>query len=267
MKTRFSDKPEGGIERTARRDAPPSRGRSVLTAAWLLVVPASPGRAAPADAASLPPAAVLSASKDPSIPVEERMAGITVLAGKAGRADSASIAALMTLGNERTYLRWAAVEALGTAKGPSVESYLKARLADPDAQIASAAMRSYARVAGERALAGIASALRANRAREDGLEEGVSIEAATILGDMRSNGALPILEDELGALSDRGWSLEYGSSLIAALRKIGDPAASGSIERYILRLRSGLPENAGARRYFEDKIDEAQRALDALNGR
>jgi len=201
--------------------------------------------------------------KDVSIPMAQRQKELGDLARKA---DDRSLRTLMTLGNEQTYLNWAAIEALGSVPGdphrPAVLEYLKGKCADSDARTLCAALRSLARQARENAVPDIAAAMERNRVRPDGHEQMVlnaAVEALRSTGSPRI--ALPLVA-ELGRSEEKGWSPEYGSLLVAALRPYGTDEVRTAIRAYADRLSARMPQDPMAREYFRKKIDEARAAAD-----
>jgi HEAT repeat protein len=232
------------------------------------VQPADPDKCVPTDPA--PPAspkldaetaAALARFKDTKVPLEKRRAEIRELAAK-GDADAVKL--LMALGNEKAYLNWAAVEALGSVrsaeqKGP-ISAYLKGKLTDGDSRVLCAAIRAYGRLSAEEAVAALAAVIRANRRRDDGHEDMVCNAAVEVLSGLATPRATGILSEELGRSEQKGWDLEYGSLLVKALSRIGTEEARARITAYADRLSKRVPADPVARAYWQKKIAEARAA-------
>jgi hypothetical protein len=214
---------------------------------------------------ALPPEirAAVDRFKDVSIPVAQRQKELGDLARKA---DDQSVKTLMALGDEPTYLNWAAVEALGSlaaeARWPAVLEYLRGKCADPDARVLCAALRSLARQAREEAVPDIAAAMERNRIRPDGHEQMVLNAAVEALSSTGSPRIAPHLLAELGRSEEKGWSPEYGSLLVAALRPYGTDEVRAAIRAYADRLAARVPKDAMAGEYLRKKIAEARAAAD-----
>jgi HEAT repeat protein len=200
--------------------------------------------------------------KDTARPLAEREAAVASL-GRKG--DAGSVAVLMALGNERAYLNSAAVEALGAVRSaelrPGVEKYMAAKLEHDDSQLACAAARSLARLKGAAAVPELAAALVRNRQRADGHQEIVCSAIVKALEEICSPAAVPALSGELARSEERGWSLEYGSRIVGALRQMRTPEGGAATSAYAGRLEARKPADPLARRYFEEKIAEARSAV------
>ncbi|HOX07163.1 MAG TPA: hypothetical protein PK280_12235, partial [Planctomycetota bacterium] len=167
---------------------------------------------------------------------------------------------------EKTYLNRAAVEALGSAGAVAPEqrarviAYLQARLADDDAMIVCAAVRSLGSLQGAAAVPALAAVIRDNRQRPDGHGEMVCTAAVNALGQTGSAQAGPALAAELGRSEDKGWSLEYGSRVLAALVRTNAPEGPAAALAYAERLSARLTGNGMARKHLEARIAEARAA-------
>lgn len=204
----------------------------------------------------------LSRFKDTRRPIAERLEEIAQLARSE---EASSIGVLMALGDEQTYLRWAAVEALGKVRKPEVEVYLRNKLSDPDPGVLSYALRGYAEQKGADAVPSLLEVLQRNRRRNDGMEEGVLTETVKMLGRIGSSAALPALVQELERVtSEKGVSLEYGSAVLTALLQIRDPQARGAVEHYSAKLAELVPADPKFKKYWEDKVAEARKASASL---
>jgi HEAT repeat protein len=195
--------------------------------------------------------------KDTTRPLPQRREEISSLARKA---DPRSIRILMAVGEEKTYLNWAAVEALGSCVTPEVTRYLKGKLSAGEPRILSSAIRSYVRHRAEEAIPDLVDLLKRNRTRPDGYEKEVCSEIVKVLGKLGSAEAVPALSEELERYKESAWNLEYGSVVVAALGRIGTPEAQGAISTYADRLSDMKPKDRLARRHFEEKIAEARAA-------
>ncbi len=202
--------------------------------------------------------AELARFKDTSRPLEQRRRDISILAK---RGDARSIEILMALGDENTYLNWAAVEALGTCLQPEVTAYLKGKLESSQTRVLSSALRAYARHMAEAAVPELTDLLKKNRTRPDGYEVEVQSEIVKVLAMLRAPAAVPALSDELTRYKEDAWDLEYGSVLVAALGRIGTPEARTAITAYADGLNGIKPEDPLGKKYFEDKIAQAQAAI------
>ena len=197
--------------------------------------------------------------KNPNVPLEERRQGIAAL-GREG--SGRSIRALMTLGSEKTYLNWAAIEALGRipkgAATPEVAEYLESKLFDADARVVGAAMIGLANVSGEGAIPSIADAMKRNRVRPDGFQELVLSMGVSALETIGSPKGVPVLTAELARSEEKGWTLDYGSRVISAIGRLGTAEGSNASEAYANRLAARFPTDPLAAGYFTKKIDEAR---------
>ena len=202
--------------------------------------------------------------EDASVSVTKRLAELTDLANKG---DAGSAAVLMALGDEHTYLNYAAVQALGSVKAAGVAAYLVGKLADPDPRVVCAAVKSLVRQRGEAAVGDIAATVKANRQRPDGFEDTVCAACAEALGEMRSAKAIPVLEAELRETVGVTLQHEYGSQVVKALAATGRMEARPVLLAYAERLSRDLPkydDNPMGKRYIEGKIAEARQAADGL---
>lgn len=202
--------------------------------------------------------------EDAAVPVEEREAELAALA-KAGDDNAATV--LMALGNEHTYLNYAAIQALAGVQSPVVSVYLQGKLEDADPRIVASAARSLAGREGAAAVPAIAAAIRKNRQRADGFQDMVCAACAAALGETRSAQAVPVLDAELRETVGFTLQYEYGSKVIKALVATGQTGACEVIRAYAERLSRGLPEKADnpmGKRYMEDKIREARDAAASI---
>ena len=202
---------------------------------------------------------------DTARPIEERLAQITELGA---RSDEQSMLTLMALGNASTYVNYAAIEALGSVRQPEVIAYLRNKLSDPDARIIASAVRSYGQLLGDDAVPDLLGVIQANQMRPDGFEQSIRTQAVETLGEIGSDHATPTLVAELGHAGDPAWDLEYGSTVVLALRHIGDPAATPGLDRYAAQLTARLPDDsprfAPTRQYVEQKIAEVRTTIAVL---
>jgi hypothetical protein len=214
-------------------------------------VPADPGRAE-AEAA-------LARVRDTGLPLEERQKELIEISR---RKDAAALGILRAVGDARVYLNHAAVEAVGnleeSPEKPAACAYLQSKLSDADSQIACAAIRGYTRLMGDAAVQELAAVLRNNRARPDGHQELVCTAAVKALQDICSPAAVPALIAELARSGERGWSLEYGSTIVSALRRIQAPEGGAAVLAYADRLQARRPADPLAGRYYDEKIAEAR---------
>jgi hypothetical protein len=197
--------------------------------------------------------------KDTTVPMEERRRSLELLVQQD---DEDSTKVLMALGDERIYLNRVAVEALGALPSDRhrqvVVEYLKGKLSDPDARVLCAALRSLVLQSGEAAIPAIAGVMERNRVRADGHQEFVLTAAVEALNLLHSAQTVPALAAELGRSEEKGWSMEYGSKLIAALGQMGTPEGRQASAAYAGRLAAKMPSDPLASAYFEKKIAEAQ---------
>jgi hypothetical protein len=230
-----------------------------------LVVAALAGAAGCSSGApAAPPAVDPSTARfsDTSRPIAERQ---QELADLATRGDEAATDLLMAVGDERIYLNRVAIEALGRvskrSRRAAVNDYLTRKLSDPDARVICAAARSLAQQAGAAAVPAIALVIQSNRMRADYHEEIVLSAAVEALDLIRSPDAVPVLAAELARASEMGFSLEYGSRLVAALQHIATAESISAISAYASLLIANAPADPMAHAYYQTKIDEALEAV------
>jgi hypothetical protein len=199
--------------------------------------------------------------KDTKTPVEERLREIDALARKAGAQD---LEVLMALGDEKTYLNWAGVKALGDVpkdrRTPEIADYLRGKTADPDARIICEALRSLARQAREAAVPAIVAALERNQVRPDGFQGMVQRAAVEALAETGSANIVGPLVAQLNRSEERGWDMEYGSAIVKVLRSRPGPESKAALNSYADRLTARVPEDKMAGEYFRTKIAEARAA-------
>jgi HEAT repeat protein len=203
----------------------------------------------------------LSMAKNPAIPPDDRENRIMAL-GRQG--DSEATRKLMALGNEDTYLNFAALRALGTIKHPEVTAYLETKLTNGDPRLVAAAVVSLAGAKGEASIAQIAGVLETNRLREDGHQDIVCSACIDALTELRASAALPALALELEKTVGVTLHHEYGSRVVEAIREIGDPAGVEALQAYAERLRTlkgKQSDNPKGEQYFQSKIDEVATAI------
>lgn len=209
-------------------------------------------------------AAFVAMAKDAAIDADERERCIMEL-GRTG--DPAAAGALMALGNEDTYLNFAAVNAMANIKSREVEAYLVGKLQHGDPRMIAAAAGSLAAVAGKDAVPPIGAALENNRLRADGQQDVVCaacVEAFKRIGDAA---ALPALAEELEKTVGVSLSYDYGSRIVAAILAIGDPAGIPILQAYVARLgelAAGSTDNPKAEYFFQSEIRKATEAIDHL---
>ena len=168
---------------------------------------------------------------------------------------------LMALGNKKTYLNWAAIETLGSVpRSPEVVAYLDGKLSDPDARIVGAALLSLARLQGEAAIPAIGAAMKRNQVRPDGFQELVLSMGVAALRLIGSPKGVSILAAELARSEDPGWTLDYGSTVVAAIGFLGTAEGAEAVDAYAARLSARFPKDPLAAAYFTKKIDEARAA-------
>jgi hypothetical protein len=230
---------------------------------------ASVDAAVPADSGRSEVEVVLARVQDTRLPVEERQKELIEISH---RKDAAALRILKAVGDARVYLNHAAVEAVGnfeeSPEKPAACAYLQSKLSDSDSQLACAAIRGYIRLTGNAAVPELAAVLRNNRARPDGHQEIVCSAAVKALQETGSPLVVPVLATELARSEERGWSLEYGSRIVQALRQIRTPEGDAAVLAYASRLEARRPADPLAGKYFDEKIAEARGAqrLDAREG-
>ena len=206
----------------------------------------------------------LNMAKNPAIAADEREDRIMALGRQSG---AEATRKLMALGNEDTYLNFAALKALGTVKNPEVAAYLDAKLTNGDPRMVAAAVMSLAGVKGEASIAQIAGVLKKNRLREDGHQDIVCGACVTALTDLHASSALPTLVLELEKTVGVTLHHEYGSRVVAAIREIGDPAGVEALRAYAERLRALKSQQSGnpkGEQYFQSKLDEVASTIARL---
>lgn len=209
-------------------------------------------------------ATFLAMAKDATVDADERERRIMEL-GRAG--DSTAARALMALGDEDTYLNFAAINALASIKNPEVDAYLVKKLQHGDPRMIAAAASSLAAIAGKTAVPSIAATLKDNRLRADGQQDVVCaacVEAFKRIGDAS---ALPALAEELEKTVGVSLSYDYGSRIVSVIREIGDPAGIPILQSYATRLgelESGSADNPKAEHFFQSEIQKATEAMDYL---
>jgi hypothetical protein len=200
--------------------------------------------AAPAKPSKSEVETVLARIRDTTRPLEERKKELVEL-GR--RKDAGALNILKAVGEARVYLNWAAVEAIGSfAKSPekpAAAAYLQGKLSNQDSQLACAAIRGYATLMGEVCIPELADVLRNNRERPDGHQEIVCAAAVKALMETGSTAAVPALLGELARSEEKGWSLEYGSNVLAALLAIGTAGGRAGAAAYAQRLSARIPED------------------------
>jgi hypothetical protein len=67
-----------------------------------------------------------------------------------------------------------------------------------------------------------------------------------------------VLAAELDRVEEPGFSLEYASQIVVALKHVGTPQVDGALSGYVGRLEARMPDDPLARAYLQAKIDEAK---------
>jgi HEAT repeat protein len=205
--------------------------------------------------------------KDTRIPLLDRIADIKRF-GKQGDAQAA--ATLMAIGNEHTYLNWAAVNALGDVRQPGVADYLRKKSSAEDARIVAAAVQALARLEGAASVSYIAGVLAANHKRPDGHQDIVCFACVGALVSTGSAKALAPLGKELSeTVGHTALQHNYGSHVVKALQTIGDKNAVPLLTAYADRLERDKQQHADnpmGLRYLDAKIKEARLAAENLKG-
>jgi HEAT repeat protein len=274
-----SDVPAAGLD--ASRHAVMSSGKAVEEATGFEVRAPPPtfadaAAAAAAVTSNTPAEPVLAAGsdqdiarlvlhfQDPAVAVAERLKELEALVR---RGDAFTASVLECLGDKRTYLNYAAVEALGRVQEPGVADYLKGKLTDGDPRVLAAAVRSLAKQQGDAAVPSIAAVVKGNRQRPDGFQDTVCAACVQALADTKSPRAIPLLDAELRETVGTTLQYEYGSQVVQALVAIHDSAARPVLLAYADRL-TAQEQKAGnnlmGQRYMQAKIKEARDAAEAL---
>jgi len=205
------------------------------------------------------PTIIVAAARDTQRPLEERQRMITEISQ---RKDAEALDVLKQVAEARVYLNFAAVEAMGnfreSPQHPAAAAYVRSRMSDPDSKIACAATRAFARLEGADAIPELGMTIEENRERPDGHDEIVCTTTLEALRDICSPSSAPILIEELERSEERGWNLEYGSTVLSALRVAQTEEGRKAAAAYAERLSDRIPEDKMARAYFEKKIAEAQ---------
>jgi hypothetical protein len=204
----------------------------------------------------------LSYFADTSRPLDERIAATTQLAR---RADDDAVTLLRQLGDSSLYLSWAAIRALGRvpnrAHRRSIASYLQSKLDDADSRNAEAAAWALGNLVGEEAVPDLRAALKACRTRADGHGQLVSAEVIETLAAIGGPAARSVLVTELAraesAVPRERWDHEYGSKLVAALKRLDDAASRAARQSYAQLLTRHLPQAPLPRSYVQAKVAEA----------
>jgi HEAT repeat protein len=195
------------------------------------------------------------------VPLRRRRAEIEELAAR-GDEDAARV--LMAAGSARIYVNRYAVESLGNLKTrdprlrEAARDYLRGRLTCADAVVVCAAVRALGRLGGEAAVPELIEIIGKNRERPDGHHDMVWTSVVEALGRIGSARAVPALAAELRRPAGNGWTLEYASSVLAALDRIGTPQARAAAGAYADRLEKSMPAEPMARTYYQRKIAEAR---------
>ena len=209
---------------------------------------------------------VLSWAGDTSIPLRERIKAVEML-GQAGN-DNA-VGKLFEIARSELYLRYKAIEALGTVRNRNMSSlideYLTANLADPDSQAAIAAIRGLAEFKGSRAVPALAAALEANHERKDGYEQEICSTILTMMKEHGDKTAVPHMIAELDMVAPGKWGLGYGNKVISAMSAFSAPDARKAAAEYADRLEKEIPEDPLAKRYYEESIAKARALADNQN--
>lgn len=202
---------------------------------------------------------VLQQVTDVSRPLEERQKILEQL-GKKG--DAASFEILKAIGDARVYLNYVAVESLSDfAKSPlrnEAAAYAREHLTHEDSQIASAAARAWARLAGDNAVAALGEALKANHERPDGHQIMVCTAIVQALKNSGLRDAVGVLVSELQRVDEINWDPEYGSEIIAGLKAIRTPEGISGAETYAAQLEKRIPDDPMVRDYLTKKATEAR---------
>ena len=261
---RESDRPALDPADAAARPVPARRSPSVAAGALDPAGPddpvASPGFRSNAgrdgDVASF-----VAMARDVSIDAVEREQRIMEL-GRQGGPDAAR--RLMALGDEDTYLNFAALQALAGIPDPAVADYLTRKLEHGDPRMVAVAAVSLAAVQGPSAVASIAETLERNRLRPDGQQDVVCAACVEALQQIGDPAALPVLAAELDQTVGVSLSYDYGARIVSAIRAIGDPAGIATLQSYADRLRAlqaAATDNPQAQHFFQREIDKTMAAI------
>ncbi|MBW2735549.1 MAG: hypothetical protein JRH20_24455 [Deltaproteobacteria bacterium] len=201
---------------------------------------------------------------DSRIPLERRREMLVAL-GRTG--DASAVRLLMATGNDKAYLRWAAIAALGTIRPvrshAAIATYLEGKLDDTDSRTAEAAVRAYGQVWGAKAVEGIAGVMRRAQKRPDGLGALIVKAGVETLGEIATTDAMDVLRDDRSA---QDWDFEHGTHVVQALARMGGTRCRDALMRYADHLQSQLPADPMARAYFEEKIAEARAGARRIAG-
>lgn len=201
---------------------------------------------------------------DTAVPVAQRLRELEQLGTKG---DEESVSVLKAVGDAETYLNYAAIEALGRARLPGVTEYLAEKLSNPDSRVVCAAVKSLATLEGAKAVSKIGVTLKANRSRSDGHQDLVCGTCVEALGAIGVPAAIPLLGAELKETRGVTLSYTYGSQVVAALKKIGDPAGRPVLLEYADQLAveaKSKPPDPMVQEYLQGLIREARNAAETL---
>lgn len=200
-----------------------------------------------------------------ALPIKDRLAEIKAISALD---NAVSAQTLMALGDEETYLNYAAVEALGHMTQPGIAQYLEDKLEHADPKVLCAAIHSLSLIAGEAAVSHIIETLHSNTVRPDGYQKLVCSACVKALGRIRTASAVPVLKQELTQTVGRYMQYDYGSTVVDALMEIGDPAGHPVLLAYANRLKhlqQGMTDNPMGQYYLDRKIEETLAAADQLD--
>lgn len=200
-------------------------------------------------------------ARDTSVPLKKRRDRLNILAASG---TDENVRALMAVADAEIYMRRYALESLGRVKNSSMRSEIAAffvkHLDHTDAVQVCESARAIANVQGEEAVEPLIETLKKNRTREDGHQQMVQTAVVEALGGIGSPKAVSALASELERSGEKGWNLEYGSSVLAALVLCDSAQARKAAAAYAERLSKSIPEDPMARTYVERKIKEARAA-------
>ena len=198
-------------------------------------------------------------------PLKARRGRLSAIADKD---EDESIETLEAIGKANIYLSGEAVGLLAgiysDTHNARIDKYLVERLADPEVRIARAAIVAYGTRKGSEGVNEMIAALEKNRTRPDGYEIDVRTAIVKSLQEIADPMMVPGLKKEFGEAVKENWDLNYGSEIVTALKLTGTKDAKAAITEYADTLSKRIPEDPMAKKYFEDKIAEARKAVSEM---
>lgn len=193
---------------------------------------------------------------------DERIAELDTLKDQAKAGNADALRTLMALADAGICMGEDVVKRLAATGKPEAGEFLLRLTRKPEPRMSIAAVKGLPDVLDrKRTIQEIDMLLTETHAMPH--KEDMRAACMEALGKVASEQCIPLAARELSMI-DTAADLEYGSQLVALVKAVGNPRAATMLEKYADRLRKKRPKDKLRSKYFDGKIEEVRKTIDAL---